>query len=338
MEEAYSGIMVYAEAAGSGLKCSARELMGHAGILAAKIQELENKQVPVSAVILGPQNLEPAKTLTGFAGRVYWCDRKELTVYHPGLYAGAITGLVEKYRPEIVMFAAGPAGSELAATCAARLKTGLAAHAVELEINRDGHLVQLVVSYGENIMGEILCPAHRPQMVTVQSGILEPPVSGTAAGELIREEIDLRDDGRLTITAIEGKGNEACRLEEAEVVLAGGYGLKNKKNWLQLEELADLLGAATGCTRPVLDEHWVDDEDLMIGISGKTIHPRVYLGIGISGSSHHTAGIQKAGWIIAVNNDVQARLLQMADLRIVGDGPAIVAEMIKIIKGGNTST
>lgn len=330
MTNDYQGIIVYASADGAAPSRATLELLGEGRRLVTRMAAGRGGPPLLAAVICGHGVTAAARALTGLADRVHCWDDPGLAAYHPGLYTRILAGLVAQYRPEIMLFPAGCTGQELAATLAARLKTGLVSHAVGLEIDGEGRLVPLVATYGEGLLGEMLCPDHRPQMVTVAPGLLEPASPGPGPGRLIREDAPPPEDSRLIATAVEEK-TAAGRLEDAVLVLAGGSGLRDQDNWRALEQLGALLRAPVGCTRPVLDEGWSDEEHRMIGISGTVVGPAVYLAAGISGSAHHTVGMDRSDYVIAVNSDPGAPLAKMADLTVVGDAGAIIREMLRIL-------
>jgi len=327
------GIMVYAAAGGPSPTRATLELLGLGRTLAAKLASVRGHTPWVAAALCGHGVEEAARSLAGFADRVHCYDDPALAVYHPGRWARALARLAARYRPEIMIFPTGCVGQETAASLAARLRTGLASHAVGLDIDDQGRLIQLVASFGAGVLGEILCPEHRPQMVTVTPGLFSPAGPLPVPGRMIREEFPPGDDLGLSVTGVEEKTVSPARLEDAPLVLAGGFGLRDRANWQALEELGGLLQAPVGCTRPVLDEGWLDDERRMIGISGTVVAPAVYLGLGISGSAHHTVGMDRSGYVIAVNGDSQAPLFRLADLAVVGDAGDIVREMLKILDG-----
>ena len=195
------------------------------------------------------------------------------------------------------------------------MNTGLSAHCTNLDINEKGELMQVVPAFGGKVMATILCPNHRPQMATVRPGVFR---KGDRRGK------GERSNGfRLTLNPkiceqkvieVHYEKKAAQAIEEAEIVVAGGAGIGNAEDWKWVEKLAKALHGAVGGTRPPLDEGWIH-EDQMIGQSGKTIRPKLYIGIGISGVIQHTVGIQDAKTIIAINNDSKS-----GDLRECGFG------------------
>jgi len=270
-------IWVYAEQINGTLAGVSLELLGKAREMAVQSEGTE-----IAAVLLGNGIGDLVETLREYgAETIYLADAPRLNLYQHTTYAPLIADLVQKEQPEIFLFGATAQGSELAPTVAARLKTGIAAHCVDLRLNGQGELVSVVPAFGGKILGDILCPQHRPQMASVKPGIFAKPQPDPGAGIIV--PIDLTP----LATAQPGlKALAVCReepkglpLEEAEVVVAGGFGLGSAENWRLVEELAQLLGGAAACTRPAIDEGWAPGEQIMIGTSGKSVRPKIYLGL-----------------------------------------------------------
>lgn len=308
--------------------------------LLSKARELQ-KQLgfgePVTAVLLG-------EGLSGFsAGLAAAGANQVILADHPGLknfqnetYSVVLQTLVEEKKPAIVLMGATAAGSDLAPLLGAKLMTGVAAHCMDLRINSDGNLVSVVPAFGGKVLGDILCPERRPQMATVRPGILDKPV--LKEGAAFREEAYdpsaalAKDPGRVAALGITRQEVKGVPLEEAEIVIAGGFGVALKEEWALLEELASLLGGSVGCTRPAVDEGLIA-ESQMIGTSGKSVRPKVYLGAGISGATHHLCGMKDSGLVISINKDEKAPIFDSSDIRIVADAVPILNLLIEKIKG-----
>lgn len=319
-------IWVYAEEIQGELSKVTLELLGEAKELAIAY----NDEVEIGAVLLSGEVGSKAETLASFgATKVYIAEDDRLVAYCHTVYAPVLAELIKKADPDIFLFGATQTGAELAPTVAAILKTGVAAHCVDLRINEDGLLVADVPAFGGKIIGEILIPKTRPQIASVKPGIFiaKERSSGQADIEEIDLEILQKVRRKLTLRETYVTKPSTKPIEEAEIVVAGGYGLCSLENWEKLTELAELLGGSVGATRPCVDEGWADDEQIMIGTSGKSIRPKVYIGFGISGAAHHTCGMKDAGLIISVNKDENASIMKMSDYYCVSD----VCEMIPIL-------
>lgn len=267
------------------------------------------------------------------ADRVLLADSPHLDPYRLMPYVSVLQKVCKGYDPDILLFGATAMGVELAPRLAARLNTGLSAHCIDLRITENGEFLQVVPGWGGGVVATITCPHHRPQMATVMPGVMkEVEFAAGGAGEVIRldlgDNLDLSGPRVLEVFREEPKG---VPLEGAEIVIAGGWGIGSREGWRLIEELAALLGGSVGATRPPVDEGWAMEEQ-MIGQSGKTVRPRLYIGIAISGMSHHVVGMDESGYIVAINQDPKAAIFECADLAIVGDYKDIVPLVISEIK------
>jgi len=316
-------IWVFAEQREGRLHDVGLELMGKAGELAEAVEGR------VAAVLLGQGVLPLAETLMTYgADTVLLADHPELEPYRLLPYTQILADACRSYQPDIMLFGATSLGVELAPRLAARLQTGLSAHCIDLQMDAEGNLLQMVPGWGGGVVATITCPDHRPQMATVMPGVLKKPSPMARTGEVIRLEIreDLDFSGPRVLEVKQEESPELS-LETAEVVVAGGFGIGNPEGWQLLEELARLLGGAVGATRPPVDEGWAA-EGQMIGQSGKTVRPRLYIGVGISGMSHHVVGMDESEFVVAINKDPKAELFKFADLATVGDYREIIPRLL----------
>jgi len=286
----------------------------------------------LSAILMGRDLEEMTQELIDFGVDCVYL----LEGLHPNLYpgqemVGILCDLIKKCSPDILLMGATSIGAELAPKVAAKLNTGLSAHCIDLDVDEKGHLLQIVPAFGGGVLATITCPDQKPQMATVKSGVLRAGSRGTRNGRTVQEKI--LGNGESGIKILETFKEEIAEipLEKAEVVIAGGWGAGGKEQWLQLEELATLLKGAVGATRPPVDEGWAR-EFQMIGQSGKTVRPKLYIGFGISGVMHHMVGIQDSDFIIAVNSDPEAEIFRMCDFGVEGDLKEILPFLIQKIK------
>ena len=328
----WKGIWVFAEQEEGCLSEASLELLSAARLLS------EKRKTRVSAVLLGHgvQALSDPLVAHG-ADRVWLADHPVLEKYSTLPYTRVIANLILAQKPDIFLLPATSLGSDLAPRVAARVYTGLSAHCTNLDINEQGELMQVVPAFGGKVMATILCQKHRPQMATVRPGVFRkrPPQSREGGVERVPVEIPA-EDLKQKVIDVHWERRPAQTVEEAEVVVAGGAGIGNAEDWKWVERLAGVLNGAVGGTRPPLDEGWIS-EGQMIGQSGKTIRPKLYIGIGISGVIQHTVGIQDAKVIIAINKDPKAALFQTADLGVVADFKAIVPLLIEGLNKGALS-
>jgi len=335
--EKHKDIWVVAEQNAGVLSRVSLELLSCAARLAGELEEVTGSRPGVLAVVTGGENPREIEELHrhGADGSILALSPL-LEDYRTDLHAAVLADLVREKMPEIVLFGATAWGSEVAPGVAAKVKTGLAAHCADLKINPQGLLVQSVPAFGGKVLGEILCPDHRPQMASVRPGVFPAvPVDNPAPVQPVMAPPNLGSEkGRIKVLEVRRQEISGRPLEEAEVVVAGGWGVGSKENWQLLEELAELLGAAVGCTRPALDEGWTAGEHTMIGTSGKAVRPKVYVGFGISGATHHVVGIKDAGLVISINTNPRAEVFQYSDVKVVADARSVIDALIAELKVG----
>jgi electron transfer flavoprotein alpha subunit len=299
-------------------------------LAAAKQLSLKRGGVEVVALLLGHGVRGLAQDLLRYgADRVLCADAPSLEKYLTLPYTQVISRLILERKPEIFLLPATSVGADLAARVAIRVNTGLSAHCTSLDINPGGELLQVVPAFGGKVMATILCPKHRPQMATIRPGVYRRGEPQEGRGKVEEMPVQIQpEDLRQRAVETHWEKKPVQTIEEAEVVVAGGAGIGNGEDWKWVEKLAEKLQAAVGGTRPPLDEGWISEEQ-MIGQSGKTIRPKLYIGVGISGVIQHLVGIQDAGTIIAINQDPNAAIFQSADLGAVADFRKILPLLVE---------
>jgi electron transfer flavoprotein alpha subunit len=233
-----------------------------------------------------------------------------------------------------VLYGATNNGRDLGPRVACKLETGLTADCTALDIDEEtGLLMSTRPTFGGNLMATIACPDHRPQMSTVRPGVFKKPaLDESRTGEIITEELHL-DPAQQRVKLVERikEVAQAVNLEEAEIIVAGGRGLKEKENFKLVEELAQVLGGTVGASRAAVDADWIPHAH-QVGQTGKTVAPKLYIAIGISGAIQHLAGMSGSKTVIAINKDADAPIFGVADYGIVGDLFEVVPAMIEEIK------
>jgi electron transfer flavoprotein alpha subunit len=264
-----------------------------------------------------------------------------VSVQHPGLthflvepYAACMVDLIEKYRPEIILAGATALGRTLMPYVAVKVNAGLTADCTLLDIDEQtGTLLQTRPAIGGNIMATITTPDHRPQMATVRPRSTAPAEKQSGrTGEIVKITPDRIADSRLVYHGFAPYGT-GITIAAADVVVAVGRGIKKKENLSIIYDLAEALNAAVAATRDVVDKGWLTYAQ-QIGLSGHTVSPRLYIGIGLSGSIQHLAGMQTAEHVVAINKDPEAQIFKVANYGIVGDLFEIVPLMTEAIKKG----
>lgn len=289
-------------------------------------KELANKLgTGLSALVLG-YNLEQLEEIIYYGGdKVYYFDHPKLDTFNVEIYADVLVPFIKRLEPEIVLAGATTTGRTIMPYLAGKLKAGLTADCTSLDIEEEtGLLLQTRPAIGGNVLATIKTPYCKPQMATVRPKGKKPLERDTKrAGEIeiIRPQISLNP--RIEILEIKPR-EEEISLVDAEVVIAGGKGLKDPRNFSLLFEISKLLdSSAVGASRAVVDMGWIEYPH-QVGLSGKTVNPKVYIAIGISGAVQHLAGMINSESVIAINKDPEAPIFQVADLGIVGDALEIL--------------
>ena len=292
-------------------------------------------ETELEAALLGSELGDAAARLAEYgAQKVYVFEDTSLRMYSPTTYVPLLADLAATHHPDIFLFGATAFGTVLGPAVAARLKTGMAAHCIDLKIDANEKLVAQVPSFGGKVIGEILCPATTPQMASVKPGIFEKSPAPVPL-QIVRQNTTFEDKditGYLEPVSLVQQASEGISLDTAEVVLCGGFGVGSSENWKILEKLAESLGGSVACTRPPVDEGWCG-EHLMVGTSGRSIRPKVYLGFGVSGATHHLCGMSKADFVVNVNNDAKASVFEVSDVGIVAD----VGSILPLLLGATES-
>jgi len=287
----------------------------------------------VAALLVGHQLGEITERVLSYGvDEVLVADDPLLAEYCNEPYVKAIEAAVRAWQPEALLLGATAMGTDLAPRLAARLRTGLSAHCIDLKITPDGQLLSAVPGWGGSVLAQISCPRTKPQCATVMPGVFSVPEPGGNRGRVVPIEIQLQPQD-VTYRVVEVKREEAPKggLETAEVVIAGGWGVGTKADWSMVEDLAAALNAAVGATRPPVDEGWAHEKQ-MIGQSGTTVRPKLYIGVGISGHMHHLVGIKKPELMVAINTDPNAAIFDHCDIGLVGDLREVLPELVKTIR------
>jgi len=316
------GVLVFAEVAQGGLTAIAREMLGAGRRLADALGE------PLMAAVLGSGVQEAAQEAVYHgADSVYVADAPALGHYETLPYSAVMAQIAEQTTPNILLIGMGDTGRELGPRLAFRLRTGLASDCVELSINPQTQLLEATrpVS-GGNAMATVVIEHTRPQMATVRGKTMEPAARDTSRqGTIVPVEVHL-DAVPAAVTLVERVKAEAAgvRLEDAEIVISGGRGLKGPDDFhAVLTPCAKVLGAAVGASRAAVDEGWVPSP-MQVGLTGKIVSPKLYVACAISGAAQHMAGCGYSKTIVAVNRDPDAPIYQRANIGVVGDYKKVI--------------
>ncbi len=274
------------------------------------------------SVLCFGQNVEGADELISCgADRVCLVDDPD-PVHHDGeLYARALVELIRRHQPSILLASASLSSSAFIPRVAAALETGLAANCTALEIDPQSKLLtQTRPALGGNVLATMDCPLKRPQMATVRPyAFKKGDPDQSRRGEVVRVDFDKQPAAsRTRLLNVISDLDQKVKLEEADIVVCGGRGLGKAENFHLIAALAEALGAGLACSRPPVDDGWVPYSH-QIGQTGRTVAPRLYIACGVSGAPQHLAGMQTSEAILAINNDPQAPIFEVATYGIVGD-------------------
>ena len=305
------------------------ELLGAAKELCAKLEEKCCAVLVTAAAGELPQQL-----IAAGADVVYVVEDAQYADYDTELYTDAICQLSKKYDPASIMFGATDDGRDLAPRVAARLHTGLCADCTALDVTDDKLVAWTRPALGGNICATIICDVNRPQMGTVRPKVFKPAeLDNTRTGEVIAFTPEAGAVSRVELVKKEALSSEnAVKIDEADMIAAGGRGFGSKENFDVLEQLAALFeNSAVAGTRAAIDEGWLTHSQ-QVGQSGKSVTPHIYFACGISGAIQHLSGMKDSDIIIAINKDAEAPIFTVAHYGIVGDVNVILPKLIEKIK------
>lgn len=305
------------------------ELLGAAKELCAKLEEKCCAVLVTAAAGELPQQL-----IAAGADVVYVIEDAKYADYDTELYTDAICQLSKKYDPASIMFGATDDGRDLAPRVAARLHTGLCADCTALDVTDDKLVAWTRPALGGNICATIICDVNRPQMGTVRPKVFKPAeLNNTRTGEVIAFTPEAGAVSRVELVKKEALTSEnAVKIDEADMIAAGGRGFGSKEKFDVLEQLAALFeNSAVAGTRAAIDEGWLTHSQ-QVGQSGKSVTPHIYFACGISGAIQHLSGMKDSDIIIAINKDAEAPIFTVAHYGIVGDVNVILPKLIEKIK------
>jgi electron transfer flavoprotein alpha subunit len=330
-------VWVFAEQEDGSLHDVSLELCGKARDLADRLGVKTGAVLPGSSV----ERLANRLIAQGIDS-VYVCDDPRLAHYQTGSYSQAVTTLIEKHRPQIVLYGATPLGRDLAPRVASTLRAGMTADCTDLDISdvedpktktlHKNLLLQIRPAFGGNIIATIVNFDQWPQMATVREGVMalrEPDFS--RQGKVVREAIQISPESlalRLIERHIEPR---KVNLKGARVIVAGGGAIGSKENFKLIYDLAGAIGGAVGASRAAVDSGYIGKEH-QVGQTGTTVRPALYIAVGISGAVQHRAGMEESAKIVAINTDRDAPIFSVAHYGIVGDYKQVIPMMIKAIK------
>jgi len=357
---AFKGVWVFCEQRDGVIMSISHQLLSEGRKLANDLG------VELCGVLLGSDIDEAQiKSLGGYgADKVYYCNSPLLKDYTTDGYTKVICDLIKDKLPEIFLIGATNLGRDLGPRCAARLHTGLTADCTHLDVDVDKYkeflkttstidvdntefeqntnLKMTRPAFGGHLMATIICPRFRPQMSTVRPGVMQTqPYDEAGAAKTVIENVDVQlcaSDINVEVLEVKKVAKKLVDLIGADVIVSVGRGISKdpEKGIALAQELADALGGVVGSSRACVDSGWIS-ADHQVGQTGKTVHPRIYVALGISGAIQHRAGMQDSECIIAVNKNADAPIFEVASYGIVGDlfkVAPMLTEAVKAAKAG----
>ncbi len=330
-KDEFRGVWIVAEQRNGQLHKVSFELLGKGRELADKLG------VKLSAVLMGKDLAEMAKELVAYgADTVYCADNPKLAHFNDELYTEVVVELAKKHKPEIIITGATAIGRAFFPRVSIKLDAGLTADCTDFELDMEGrNLLQIRPAFGGSLMAKIITPEKRPQMSTARYKVFKAlPKDETRKGEIV--------DAGVNVDAINVKSQfiefipeveTTINIAEADVIVSGGRGIGSGENFAIVKEMASALGAAVGASRAAVDSGWIPYSH-QVGQTGKTVSPKLYMALGISGAVQHLAGMQSSDVIVAINKDPEAPIFSVAKVGVVGDIFQIVPALTERIKKG----
>ncbi|MBE6749905.1 MAG: electron transfer flavoprotein subunit alpha/FixB family protein [Ruminococcaceae bacterium] len=324
----WKGICVYADCVGNKIHRVTYELCGKAKELSKVTGH------PIYAIMIGHNIKKNAEELLHYGvEKVFVYDDIAFSEFRIEPFTAAFCDFIDKIKPSSILVGATNLGRQLAPRVAARRRTGLTADCTVLEMKENTDLVQIRPAFGGNIMAQIITPNTRPQFCTARYKVFaEPKRDKTPHGEIVNMEVT----PEMLVSAIDiidSKNKpKDVDISEADIIVAVGRGASGESICESAKELADLLGGVVACTRPLVESNLFDAKH-QIGLSGRTVKPKIIFCLGISGAVQFAAGMKSSDKIVAINSDASAPIFDVAHYCVVGDVNEIVPELIKKIKG-----
>ena len=325
----WKGITVYVDHTEGEIHPVTFELLGKASELAKKT----NQQV--YALFMGSNITDKSRELLHYsADKVYVYDKPELEHFKIETYTAVFEDFINNVMPSTILVGATTVGRQLAPRVAARFHTGLTADCTVLDMHENTDLVQIRPAFGGNIMAQILTPNNRPQMATVRYKVMNAPERmEQESGEIVKCEIASdKLKSRVKVLDVVPKKKEKT-IDAADVLVVAGRGVKKQEDLEMINELAELLGGQVACTRPLVEAGWMDGKR-QVGLSGRTVRPKLIITCGVSGAIQFVAGMDHSDKIVAINKDPKASIFSVANYGLIGDIYDIIPKLVQKIKVG----
>lgn len=327
-KEEYQDILVFVEHEKGKIHPVTIELIGKAQELAAVTKQ------KVNCLFIGSDIKENAKELLDYGvSKVFVYDNKELEYFKVDNYANAFEDCIKKNKPSSILVGATTTGRSLAPRVATRFRTGLTADCTILEMRENSDLIQIRPAFGGNIMAQIITTNHRPQFATVRYKVMNPAKKVEPTGEVVLCELPQEQlQSKIKIHQVEEKQPEVD-ISSADILVVAGAGVKDEAGFELVKQLADNLDGIVAVTRPLVEKNFASYL-YQIGLSGRTVKPRLIVCCGVSGAIQFTAGMNNSDIIVAINNDPEAPIFNVAHHAVVGDLYEVIPQLLTLIEGG----
>lgn len=323
----WTGILVFAEQHEGKLHPVSLELIGKAHALA------QGTNHAVNAVVLGEDVQRCAEALRYYGvSEIYVYEDAGLSFFRADAYTACVEDCIKKSKPSVVLVGATALGRSLAPRLSTRFHTGLTADCTQLELRENSDLVQIRPAFGGNIMAQIVTPHTRPQFATVRYKVMDAPVrQGTPSGDIIpRKTPRAVAESRMQHVSTQPVP-KAANISDADILVVAGRGLRKESDLAMVKSLAALLGGEYAVTRPLVEKGW-ESNLRQIGLSGRTVRPKLIITCGVSGAIQFTASMDASEHIIAINEDKDAPIFKVAHVGVVGDLYEILPQLIDSLR------
>jgi electron transfer flavoprotein alpha subunit len=323
----YKDVWVYVEHKEGAFTPMSYELFGIGQKLATDLG------ANLCALVIAENTDELAKEAGYYgASKVYAVDGAPFKTFRPDAYAKAATTVIDKYKPDVVLYRATSQGADLSSACAATLETGMASDAIGLEIDASKIVKVTRAAFGGNFLVGVVNTKAKPQIATVRPKVFPMSERDTSKQAEVAKETVAVTEGDLRTTVLQFMKSEVTvNLVEADIIVSGGRGTGKPEGFKVLQDLANTLGGALGASRAAVDSGWISQEH-QVGQTGKTVKPKIYIACGISGAIQHLAGMRTSDYIVAINKDAEAPIFKIASYGIVGDYNQVVPKLIDEFK------
>ncbi|MDP4118114.1 MAG: electron transfer flavoprotein subunit alpha [Bacillota bacterium] len=326
-KDMWKGVMVYVEHNCGDIHPVTIELVGKAKELAQKLHQ------PVYCVFIGGNEKSAKELLQYGCDTVYIYDHPELKHFRSDIYADVFEDCIKEVKPSIVLVGGTSVGRSLAPKLSTRFRTGLTADCTFLDVRENTDLIQVRPAFGGNIMAQIITPNTRPQFATVRYKVMDKAEkTDGSSGKIVMMDIPHGVQSKIQVVNVIKKETQPS-ICDADIIVAGGRGLKSKNDIAMLEQLAERLGGQTAFSRPLVEAGWANYTK-QIGLSGRTVKPQLIITCGISGAIQFATCMKSSACIVAINKDKNAPIFKIAHYGIVGDIYEIVPAMLDKLNNG----